>query len=85
VDPAIAMSNNLSFPADLRVVLFSPNAPVKFTNRQVLTGVVYASAVTLDQQFNLTFVPVAVPGFTWDVSSSTHFRIEHRSYKEVST
>ena len=37
----------------------------------------------LDQQFQLTFQPVQVPGFQFDVISSTHFQIQAGAFKEV--
>jgi hypothetical protein len=67
----------------VRVVLFAPDATVEFRNRHRFTGAVYARSIALDQQFSLTYVPVDVPGFEWDVNSSSHFRIEHESFKEV--
>ena len=39
--------------------------------------------MSLEQQFTLTFVPVAVTGFTWDLASSTHFVIQSRVFREV--
>jgi cytoskeletal protein CcmA (bactofilin family) len=81
--PAVLMSNNISPPDSIRLALFSPNGPVSFENRKDFSGAIYASSMTLDQQFTLTFVPVAVTGFTWDLASSTHFVIQSRVFREV--
>jgi hypothetical protein len=81
--PAILMSNNISPPDSIRIALFAPNGSVEFQNRKTFSGAVYAKAMTLEQQFTLTFVPVAVTGFTWDLASSTHFVIQSRVFREV--
>ena len=65
------------------MVLFAPYAGVSFKNLKHFSGTVYASSIQLDQQFQLTFEPVEVPGFEFGVSSSTHFQIEAGSFKEV--
>ena len=82
-DPAILMSNNISPPDSIRIALFAPNGTVEFQNRKTFSGAVYAEAMTLEQQFTLTFVPVAITGFTWDLASSTHFVIQSRVFREV--
>jgi hypothetical protein len=81
--PAIGLSNNLTLPADVRLVLFARDGTVQFTNRHRLTGAVYAKAVEIDQQFSLTYAPVSVPGFRWDLSSAGQLRIEHDAFTEV--
>lgn len=81
--PAILMSNNLTITDDVTVALFAPKGPVEFTNLKHFSGAVYAASMVLDQQFTLTFVPVSVPGFDWDVASSTRFRVEARTFREV--
>ena len=81
--PAILMSNNISVPDSIRIALFAPNGPVRFSNLKNFSGAVYASSMVLDQQFTLTYVPVAVPGFTWNLASSTHFVIQSRIFREV--
>ena len=81
--PAILMSNSISPPDSIRIALFAPNGPVSFKNRKSFSGAVYASSMSLDQQFTLTFVPVAITGFTWDLASSTHFVIQSRVFREV--
>lgn len=81
--PAILMSNSIATPDSIRIALFAPNGPVSFKNRKNFSGAVYAASMTLEQQFTLTFVPVTVTGFTWDLASSTHFVIQSRVFREV--
>ncbi len=81
--PAILMSNNISLPDSIRIALFAPNGAVRFSNLKNFSGAVYASSMVLDQQFTLTFVPVTVPGFSWDLVSSTQFVIQARTFREV--
>ena len=81
--PAVLMSNNISPPDSIRLALFSPNGPVSFQNRKDFSGAVYAASMSLEQQFTLTYVPVAVEGFTWDLASSSHFVIQSRVFREV--
>ena len=81
--PAILMSNSISPPDSIRIALFAPNGSVAFQNRKTFSGAVYAKAMSLEQQFTLTFVPVAITGFTWDLASSTHFVIQSRVFREV--
>src|SRR5439155_1335676 len=81
--PAISMSNNVTLPDDVEVVYYAKNGSVKFNNLKHFTGAVYASSITLDQQFTLTFQPVTLPGFNFDLASSTHFTIQAGAFKEV--
>jgi hypothetical protein len=81
--PAIAMSNNVTLPDDVDVVFYANHGTVKFSNLKHFTGTVYASGITLDQQFTLTFKPVAEPGFDFGLTSSTHFQIQAGAFKEV--
>jgi cytoskeletal protein CcmA (bactofilin family) len=81
--PAVLMSNNISPPDSIKMALFAPNGPVAFRNRKDFSGAVYAASMSLEQQFTLTFVPVVVTGFTWDLASSTHFVIQSRIFREV--
>jgi cytoskeletal protein CcmA (bactofilin family) len=81
--PAILMSNNISLPDSIRIALFAPNGTVRFSNLKNFSGAVYASSMVLDQQFTLTFVPVTVPGFSWNLASSTQFIIQARTFREV--
>lgn len=81
--PAIYGSNNLVMPADIRVLLFAPSGPVEFRNLKNFSGTVYAKSITVDQNFSLTFFPVEVAGFSWDMASANHFRIRAISFKEV--
>ena len=81
--PAILMSNSISPPDSIRIALVAPNGSVSFQNRKNFSGAVYATSMSLEQQFTLTFVPVVVTGFTWDLASSTHFVIQSRVFREV--
>jgi hypothetical protein len=81
--PAIAMSNNVTLPDDVQVVFYANHGSVKFSNLKHFTGTVYASSITLDQQFTLTFRPVSLAGFDFGLTSSTHFRIQAGAFKEV--
>jgi hypothetical protein len=81
--PAVAMSNNVTLPDDVKVVFYVPNGTVKFTNLKHFTGSVYASSIALSQQFTLTFRPVVVAGFDFGLTSSTHFSIQAGAFKEV--
>lgn len=81
--PAIAMSNNVTLPDDVEVVYYANHGSVKFSNLKHFTGTVYASSITLDQQFTLTFQPVSAPGFDFDLTSGTHFQIQAGPFKEV--
>ena len=80
---AIAMSNNVTLPDTVGVVFYANHGSVKFNNLKHFTGSVYASSITLDQQFTLTFRPVSVPGFDFGVSSASHFAIQAGAFKEV--
>ncbi|MGH8973704.1 MAG: hypothetical protein ACRD0C_10935 [Acidimicrobiia bacterium] len=81
--PALLMSNNISLPDSIRIALFAPNGAVRFSNLKNFSGAVYASSMVLDQQFTLTFVPVTVAGFSWNLASSTQFIIQARTFREV--
>ena len=77
------MTTQVTIPDSVKVVLFSPNAPVKFVNLKHFSGTIYANSIQLDQQFQLSFVPVQVPGFEFGVASSSHFQIQAGAFKEV--
>ena len=81
--PAILMSNSISPPDSIKIALFTPNGSVSFRNRKDFSGAVYAASMSLEQQFTLTYVPVVVEGFTWDLASSSHFVIQSRIFREV--
>ena len=81
--PAILLSNSISPPDSIRIGLVAPNGSVSFENRKSFSGVVYAASMSVAQQFTLTFLPVAVTGFTWDLASSTHNVIQSRVFREV--
>jgi hypothetical protein len=77
------MSNNVTLPDDVDVVFYANHGSVKFSNLKHFTGTVYASSITLDQQFTLTFKPVSRPGFDFGLTSSLHFQIQAGVFKEV--
>jgi hypothetical protein len=81
--PAVTMSNNVTLPDDIEVVFFAPNGTVHFTQLKHFTGTVYASSISLSQQFTLTFEPVAPKGFDFGLTSSTHYAIQAGAFKEV--
>ena len=81
--PAVTMSNNVTLPDDIDVVFFVPNGTVHFTQLKHFTGTVYASAISLSQQFTLTFESVAPKGFDFGLTSSTHYAIQAGAFKEV--
>jgi hypothetical protein len=82
-DPAIEMSSNMTLPGDIRVLLYAPNARISFKNLKHFSGAVYAKSLSSDNQFDLNWVPISVPGFTWSLASSTHFQVQSVALKEV--
>jgi hypothetical protein len=82
-DPAIDMTSNLTIPGDVRVLLYAPNGQITFKNLKHFSGAVYGKSLWSDNQFSLNWVPITVAGFTWDLTSSTHFQIQSVSFKEV--
>jgi cytoskeletal protein CcmA (bactofilin family) len=81
--PAISMSNNVTLPDNITVVFFAPHGTVKFTQLKHFTGTVYAKEIALSQQFTLTFRPVAPAGFDFGLTTSSHYGITARTFKEV--
>jgi hypothetical protein len=77
------MTNKVTIPDNVKVVLFAPDAMVRFVNLKHFSGTVYANSIQLDQQFQLTYVPIEVPGFDFGVTSSSHFQIQAGAFKEV--
>ena len=80
---AIKMTTQVTMPDNIKVVLFAPNASVRFVNLKHFSGTVYANSIQLDQQFQLTYVPIVVPGVDFGVTSSSHFAIQAGAFKEV--
>jgi cytoskeletal protein CcmA (bactofilin family) len=80
---AIKMTTQVTIPDNVKVVFFAPDALVRFVNLKHFSGTVYANSIQLDQQFQLTYVPITVPGFEFGVSSSSHFQIQAGAFKEV--
>lgn len=81
--PSIEMTNNISLPDDVRVLFFAPNGTARFKNLKHFSGAVYASNIIVDQQFTITFVPLAVTGFDWGPTSATHYEVRARTFREV--
>jgi hypothetical protein len=73
----------VTLPDDVAVVFYANHGSVKFSNLKHFTGTVYASSITLDQQFTLTFQPASRPGFDFGPTSSSHFQIQAGTFKEV--
>lgn len=82
-DPAIAFTNNVSLPASVKILLFAPEGDVDFSQLKDFHGVVYGKGIDLSQQFTLGYDAPDVPGFSWDASSSVHFDVDVRTFREV--
>jgi hypothetical protein len=82
-DPAIDMTSNMTLPGDISVLLYAPDAQISFKNLKHFSGAVYGESLSSNNQFSLNWVPIAAPGFTWDLASSTHFQVQSVSFKEV--
>lgn len=83
LDPAIELSNNVTIPSSIKILLYAPNGVVDFSQLKDFHGVVYGEEIRLSQQFSLSYSPPEVPGFAWDASSATHFDVELRTFREV--
>ena len=70
-------------PGDIRMLLYAPNGQISFKNLKHFSGAVYGKSLWSDNQFSLNWVPISTVGFTWDLTSSTHFQIQSVSFKEV--
>jgi hypothetical protein len=81
--PALMMSNNITLPTDVHILMFAPNGTGQFNNQKHFSGAVYARSLSIDQQFTLNFTPISIPGVNWDTASGSHFQIQARDYKEV--
>jgi hypothetical protein len=80
---AIKLTNNWSIPSTVKVLLFAQNGCVDVSNLKTFVGTIYARCIDLDNNFDLTYYPVAPPGFDWTTATSTHFTIQARSFREV--
>lgn len=83
-EDGIELSNEMTLPDSIRVLLFAPNGPVDFNNLKHFTGAVYAESVLVDQNFTLTWMLPDVPGFSWTESSDVHYRVVLRVLREMS-
>lgn len=82
-EPAIEFTNNVTIPADIKILLFAPNGLIDFSQLKDFHGVVYGESINLSQQFTLAYDPPQVPGFTWGASSATHFDVDVSVFREV--
>jgi hypothetical protein len=80
---AVTLSNNWSIPSSVKVLIFAQNGCVDVSNLKTFVGAIYARCINLDNNFDLTYYPVAPPGFDWTTATSTHFTIQARSFREV--
>lgn len=80
---AISLSNNWSIPSSVKVLIFAQNGCVDVSNLKTFVGAIYARCINLDNNFDLTYYPVAPQGFDWSTATSTHFMIQARSFREV--
>jgi hypothetical protein len=80
---AITLTNNWTIPSSVKVLLFAQNGCVDVSNLKTFVGAIYAKCIDLDNQFDLTYYPVAPAGFDWSSHSSTHYTIQARSFREV--
>lgn len=80
----ITFENNVTFPSNVRVLLFAPNGPVTFKNLKHFTGTVYSQSIQLDQNFTLTHSKLEPPGFSFDTATAVQYQVILRVLREVS-
>jgi hypothetical protein len=80
---AISLTNNWSIPSSVKVLLFAQNGCVDVSNLKTFVGAIYARCINLDNNFDLTYYPVAPQGFDWSTATSSHFTVQARSFREV--
>ena len=80
---AVILSNNWSIPSSVKVLIFAQNGCVDVSNLKTFVGAIYARCINLDNNFDLTYYPVAPPGFDWSTATSTHYTVQARSFREV--
>jgi hypothetical protein len=80
---AIKLTNNWTIPSSVKVMLFAQNGCVDVSNLKTFVGAIYARCINLDNNFDLTYYPLAPVGFDWSTATSTHFTIQARSFREV--
>lgn len=83
VDPAINLTNNVTLPSNIKLVLFAPNGSIAFGQNKSFHGVAYGEQVHLAQNMTLTHSQVSAPGFDWDTSSARRFIVKLRTFREV--
>lgn len=79
----ITVTNDVTIPNSIRVLLFAPNGPVRFLNLKNFTGAVFGQSIQVDQNFTLTLTKLNPPGFTWGTASDVHYRVILRTLREV--
>lgn len=82
-EEGIEISNNVTMPNNIHVLLFAPNGPVSFKNLKHFAGAVYGESVDADQNFTLTWVLPDVPGLDWSLTSDVHYRVILRVLRET--
>lgn len=82
-DPAIQLTNKLTLPSSIKVLLFAPNGSIDFSQLKDFRGAVYGEEINTSQSFDLIFDPPAVPGFSWDATSAVHFEVLVQTFREV--
>ena len=80
---AVTLSNNWSIPSTVKVLIFAQNGCVDVSNLKTFVGAIYARCIDLDNNFDLTYYPVAPLGFDWSTATSTHYTVQARSFREV--
>lgn len=82
-EPAIELTNNVTIPSSIKILLFAPNGLIDFSQLKDFHGVVYGEAINLSQKFTLAYDPPEVPGFSWGASSVVHFDVDVSLFREV--
>lgn len=82
-DPGVSFTNNVALPSSVHLLIFVPNASADFSQLKDFHGVVYAEAINLSNQFTLSYAPPNVPGFSWTLSSVTHYDVDVVTFREV--
>ena len=80
---AVTLTNNWSIPSTVKVLIFAQHGCVDVSNLKTFVGAIYARCIKLDNNFDLTYYPVAPAGFDWSTATSTHYTVQARSFREV--
>jgi hypothetical protein len=79
---AVSMTNNIVLD-DIKLLIYAPDGMATFGNLKSFSGAVYAKTIDVGQQFTLNFTPLSVPGFSFALSSSTHFQVVAGPFREI--